>query len=215
MTTVNTTDQCDLDTLIQYLDDDLSPERRQKVDGHLQVCSSCRGELTELQGVVGLTQRLETPGMDRFQTEALVYRVRRGVQQRYTRVGGRDTWATALGSAAAGALALFLVLVAFERISPAGESASGRGLAMVPPKASLRGADAAVVGGSAAESRMIIAEDSSGIEVDPMSDESDVETAELISGIDEFLMDTASDEELLAQMSLIEEEALLALLAEY
>ena len=213
MTTVNTTDQCDLDTLIQYLDDDLSPERRQKVDGHLQVCSSCRGELTDLQGVVGLTQRLETPGMDRFQTEALVYRVRRGVRQRYTRVGG--TWATALGSAAAGALALFLVLVAFERISPAGESASGRGLAMVSPKASLRGADAPVMGGSAAESRMIIAEDSSGIEVDPMSDESDVETAELISAIDEFLMDTASDEELLAQMSLIEEEALLALLAEY
>ena len=61
---------------------------------------------------------------------------------------------------------------------------------------------------------MIIAEDTSGIEVDPMS-ESDVETAELISDIDEFLMDTASDEELLAQMSLIEEEALLALLAEY
>ena len=86
---------------------------------------------------------------------------------------------------------------------------------MVSPKASLRGADAPVVGGSAAESRMTIAEDSSGIEVDPMSDESDVETAELISDIDEFLMDTASDEELLAQMSLIEEEALLALLAEY
>ena len=86
---------------------------------------------------------------------------------------------------------------------------------MVSPKASLRGADAPVVGGSAAESRMIIAEDSSGIEVDPMSDESDVETAELISDIDEFLMDTASDEELLAQMSLIEEEVLLALLAEY
>ena len=214
MTTVNTTDQCDLDTLIQYLDDDLSPERRQKVDGHLQVCTSCRGELTDLQGVVGLTQRLETPGMDRFQTEALVYRVRRGVRQRYTRVGGRDTWAAALGSAAAGALALFLVLVAFERISPAGESASRRGLSMVSPKASLRGADAPVVGGSAAESRMIIAEDTSGIEVDPMS-ESDVETAELISDIDEFLMDTASDEELLAQMSLIEEEALLALLAEY
>lgn len=214
MTTVNTTDQCDLDTLIQYLDDDLSPERRQKVDGHLQVCTSCRGELTDLQGVVGLTQRLETPGMDRFQTEALVYRVRRGVRQRYTRVWGRDTWAAALGSAAAGALALFLVLVAFERISPAGESASRRGLSMVSPKASLRGADAPVVGGSAAESRMIIAEDTSGIEVDPMS-ESDVETAELISDIDEFLMDTASDEELLAQMSLIEEEALLALLAEY
>ena len=86
---------------------------------------------------------------------------------------------------------------------------------MVSPKASLRGADAPVVGGSAAENRMIIAEDSFGIEVDPMSDESDVETAELISDIDEFLMDTASDEELLAQMSLIEEEALLALLAEY
>ena len=86
---------------------------------------------------------------------------------------------------------------------------------MVSPKASLRGADAPVVGGSVAENRMIIAEDSSRIEVDPMSDASDVETVELISDIDEFLMDTASDEELLAQMSLIEEEALLALLAEY
>ena len=56
----------------------------------------------------------------------------------------------------------------------------------------------------------------SSIEVDPMADESDAQDAELISDIDEFLMNTASDEELLIQLeSLVQEEALLALLTEY
>ena len=211
---MNTTDHCDPDALIRYLDEDLSPERRQKMDGHLQECASCRSELADLKGVVVLTERLPTPGMNRFQAEALVHGVRRGVRQRYNPGWGR--WATSLGSAAAGALALLLVLAAFDRLSPAGDPDSGRGLDMVSRKASLGDVGAPVDPGSGAESGETIGGDSSAIEVDSMSDESVTEAAELISDIDEFLMDTASDEELLVQMeSLIQEEAVLALRSEY
>ena len=205
---MNATDKCEPDTLIRYLDDDLSPELRHEVDGHLRECAICRGELADLQALLRLTDMPAPPGMNRFQAEALVHRVRRGVRERYTRGWGDRSWTTSLGSAAAGAVALFLVLVAFDRLAPAGESGGGLAARVLPTASP-------VVEGPAVESR-VIADESGGAEVDPMSVESEIEAAELISDIDEFLMDTASDEELLDQMeSLIQEEALLALLAEY
>lgn len=206
---VNATDKCEPDALIRYLDDDLSPELRQEVDGHLRECAICRGELADLRRLLSLTDLPAPSSMNRFQAEAFAHRVRRGVRERYTRGSGwRRSWAASLGSAAAGAVALFLVLVAFDRLSPAGES-GGRPPVEVSPTAS------PVAAGSAAESR-ITADDSGVVEVDSRSVESEAEAVELISDIDEFLMDTASDEELLDQMeSLVQEEALLALLAEY
>ena len=204
------TDRCDSDALNRYLEDELSPEPRRRLGAHLRECASCRLELTELQGVVRLTQRLEIPVMSRFQAEALVHGVRRGVRQRYTSRWG--SWTTSLGSAAAGAFALLLFLAAFDRLA-GGESDSGLITADLPE--AFASSEDAAGGGPTARSAMA-AHAWSSIEVDPMADESDAQDAELISDIDEFLMNTASDEELLIQMeSLVLEEALLALLTEY
>jgi hypothetical protein len=185
MTAVNAPDRCDPDALIQYLDDDLSPKRRQAVGSHLQECAVCRGELADLQGILCLTDMPAPAAMNQLQARALEHRVRQGVRERYAPGLRRRSWTVSLGSAAAGAVALLLVLIALERLSPAGEPG------------------------------FPVADDSGVFEVDSRSVESDDETVELISDIDEFLMDTASADELLAQMeSLVEEEALLALLEE-
>lgn len=42
----------------RYIDDELSPERRQEIEAHLAFCSSCQTELEELRG---LTRRLAMP----------------------------------------------------------------------------------------------------------------------------------------------------------
>jgi hypothetical protein len=42
--------------LSPYIDDRVSPEDRERIARHLDVCEACRGDLTALQGVVGLVR---------------------------------------------------------------------------------------------------------------------------------------------------------------
>ena len=52
--------QCDLvrELLSPYIDDELDPEERQRVDSHLQSCQSCREEFDSIRKTISLVQSM-------------------------------------------------------------------------------------------------------------------------------------------------------------
>ena len=61
--------------LSEYLERDLDPAERSRVDGHLEGCASCSRELHELRETVSLLRRLPEPGQPPALADAVMARI--------------------------------------------------------------------------------------------------------------------------------------------
>lgn len=64
--------------LSDYLEDELSGRRRERLTGHLAGCGACRGELAELEATVALLRRLPEPELPPALADMVMARVRAG-----------------------------------------------------------------------------------------------------------------------------------------
>jgi hypothetical protein len=63
--------------LSEYLERDLDPEARARVESHLDGCADCGGELRELRATVSLLRRLPEPGHPEGLGEAVIAQIAR------------------------------------------------------------------------------------------------------------------------------------------
>jgi hypothetical protein len=183
------TKNCDRDLLIGWLDESLTQEARESVQDHLSRCDACKIQLKSLESTLELARSACQPlEMGPFEARAFVHKVRGRIAVRQHGVW-RRLFSPALGGGfVSGAVAGALALsVALGPVSESGlDTESPAGLVLEPTD------------GSEAD------------EVDGTEEE------QLAGAIDDYLLDTASEQELFSEMeSLIGEEDLLALLEEY
>ncbi len=188
----STRSNCDREALISWLDESLTQEASSRLRDHLTTCDACKTELESLESTLELARSACQPlEMGPFEARAFVHKVRGRIAARQHGVW-RKLFSPALGGgfvsgAVVGALALFVAL------GPVSEPGFGNQ------------APAGVVLEQAAESA-----------VDDVDEVDGAEEEELAGAIDDYLLDTASEQELFSEMeSLIGEEDLLALLEEY
>ncbi len=179
---------CDRDALISWLDESLTQEASSRLRDHLTTCDACRTELKSLESTLELARSACQPlEMGPFEAPAFVHKVRGGIAARHHGVW-RKLFSPALGGGfVSGAVVGALAL--FVALGPVTEPGFGTQVVLEPAAGSALGGDV---------------------------DEVDGVEAELAGAIDDYLLDTASEQELFSEMeSLIGEEDLLALLEEY
>ena len=210
---MKTAGNCDAQVLVRYLDEDLDLPERREVDAHLDGCQACRRELAQLRGVLAAADLSapSPPSLDSLGPDAMVHRVRRAVRERPER-SWRGTWPTALASGVVSAAALLVVLIGTDRLS-----LPGTGLEAGVSPAAVAAVSDVVQSADAGQPEAVYLESAGAgdFEDDFSWEEAQSEEA-FAANIDEFLMSTASEAELLAEMeALALEEELLALLVEY
>jgi anti-sigma factor RsiW len=178
---------CNRDALIAWLDDSLTQEARARLRGHLIACDACKSQLKSLESTLELAQSAFQPSaMGSFEARAFVHKVRGRIA-----ANQHGVWRKILSPALGGGFvsgAVVGALALFVALGPVADPGSGTHLTEEEVLASA--ADSVV-----------------GNEV------GDIDT---IDAIDDYLLDTASEQELFSEMqSLIGEEDLLALLEEY
>ncbi|MBT3342954.1 MAG: hypothetical protein HN712_16590 [Gemmatimonadetes bacterium] len=179
-------------------DDDLISlaETRDQPPAHVKACPQCAARLRAFERTLELSAAAP-PTMDwnRLQAGAFLHRVRRGIhQQRQPRV--TPWWQPAL----AGATLTVAVLMMFRVMAP---------IAPAPPIDPSPAAVAQVVDGWTDPQAAAI---SAGGSDDPLTSEPDMTDAELLSLIDAYLIDTASEDELLLTLGDFNDEEMVAAL---
>ena len=192
---------CDEQSLLEFLDESLPVHQRPLVESHLQRCQACQRNLADFEQTLAMTSSVPVPVMDPFVSSGFGARVRRRIgEYRDWRSWGRR-WSPAFSGAIAGAAAVLLVLASSDRLS------------FVEPK--LPAAE-----GLAAEQDGKKLSDSRGFEefLETVSlwyrDEVELHGGEVLaefsppdldSAVSRYLLDTASEFELLEQMQLLVE----------
>lgn len=183
---------CDRDSLIGWLDESLTQEERVGVRAHLDGCDACRMRLKSLESTLELARSAcQTSRMGPFESRAFVHKVRSriavGEQGLLKRLLSPSPGGGFVSGAVVGALVLSIVA------GPVSEPGFGSRAPAVVMELESSAGD--VGGGEKAE---------------------EVTDEELAGAIDDYLLDTASEQELLSEMeTLIDQEDLLALLEEY
>ncbi len=190
---------CDEQALLEYLDGSLPVHRRALVESHVERCEVCRRHLAGFEQTLATTAAVPVPAMDAFVFSGFGARVRRRIEEYSGRRSWARRWSPALSGAIAGAATVLLLLAGSERISlvePGQPAASGL-------SADQDGSESA--GSSALEeflaTVLLLYEDEVyGGEVLVVAGPSDLD-----SEVSEYLLDTASEAELLEQMQLLVE----------
>ena len=189
----------DEQALLEYLDGSLPVRRSTLVESHAERCEVCRRHLAGFEQTLATTAAVPVPAMDAFVSSAFGARIRRRIEEYSGRRSWARRWSPALSGAIAGAATVLLVLAGSERISlvePEQPAASGL-------SADQDGNESA--GSSGLEEFLatviLLYEDEIyGGEVLVVAGPSDLD-----SEVSEYLLDTASEAELLEQMQLLAE----------
>ena len=190
---------CNEQALLEYLDGSLPVHRRTLVESHAERCEVCRRNLAGFEKTLAMTAAVPVPAMDAFVSSGFGARIRRRIGEYSGRRSWARRWSPAFSGAIAGAATVLLVLAASERLSlveperPAASSLS----------ADHDGNESA--GSSGLEEFLatviLLYEDEIyGGEVLVVAGPSDLD-----SEVSEYLLDTASEAELLEQMELLAE----------
>jgi anti-sigma factor RsiW len=134
--------------LNDYIDRDLSPDERSRVDAHLEGCGECRRELSELRDTVSLLRRLPEPSLPPGIGDAVIARIASG-EGREARVHlllRRTLEPRWIAPLAAGLAGLFFLVEAREGGLPAQAPAAGAFVADARSAGSAP--DSVVLGGS-------------------------------------------------------------------
>lgn len=183
---------CDRDALIGWLDESLTQEERAGVRDHLGSCDACRMQLESLESTLELVRSACQPSeMGPFESRAFVHKVRgriaAGQKGLLKRLLSPALGGGFVSGAVVGALAVSIVA------GPVSEL--GFGSRTPAEVVDVEFASEDVGGGDSVE---------------------DATDDELAGAIDDYLLDTASEQELLSEMeTLIGDDDLLALLEEY
>lgn len=171
-------------------------EARDQPPAHVQACPQCAARLREFERTLELSATAPpTTDWNRLQAGAFLHRVRRGIhQQRQPRV--TPWWQPAL----AGATLTMAVLMMYRVMTP---------IAPVPTVDSSPAAVAQAVDGWPDPQAAAV---SAGGSDDPLDSEADMTEAELLSMIDAYLIDTASEDELLLTLGDFNDEDMVATL---
>ena len=98
--------------LSEYLERDLIPEERARIETHLETCADCALELRELRATVSLLRRLPEPGHPPGLGDAVMARIAQGASRPISlRVLLRRAAEPRFAAALAATLAGFIVLV--------------------------------------------------------------------------------------------------------
>ncbi len=176
---------CDRNSLIGWLDESLTEEANARLRDHLTTCDACKIQLKSLESTLDLARSALQPlEMGPFEAPAFVHKVRGRIaakqQGAWKRLLSPALGGGFISGAVVGALALFVA------IRPVSDSDIG--------------IQAPVVAA---------AEPAAGSEVGDGADAADeaTEEAQLAGAIDDYLLDTASEQELFSEMeTLIGEE---------
>ena len=108
---------CDEQSLLEFLDGSLPVHQRPLVKSHLERCQACRGNLAAFEQTLAMTSTVPVAAMDPFVSSGFGARVRRRIEEREGwRSWGRRA-SPAFSGAIAGAVAVLLVLAASDRLS--------------------------------------------------------------------------------------------------
>lgn len=202
---------CDEQSLLEFLDGSLPVHRRPLVESHLERCQACRRNLAGFEQTLTLTSTVSAPAMDPFVSSGFGARVRRRIEEHGGWRSWGRRWSPAFSGAIAGAAAVLLVLAASDRLSfdepglPAGtgpvaeqdgeESPDSPGIdEFLESVTLLYGDEVRIYGGDFP---------------------AEASPPDLDSEVSRYLLETASESELLEQMQLlVEGEDLYALTAE-
>lgn len=174
------------DELLALLEEDGS-------DPHLTTCSHCQRRQAEFGQVLQLASQVPEPAWTPLQGEQLVHATRRRLHGR--RHTTRATWKPALGGALAGALGCLFLLATWSGLPTAGPSTTE-----APSPVAM-------------QSVVDVEEGAIVIQQDVLDDEELAED-EVAVWLESYLVQTASDDELLLELDGLSDEEYYALLDE-
>ncbi|MFC1525283.1 hypothetical protein ACFL6X_00555 [Candidatus Latescibacterota bacterium] len=184
----------DQQTLVAFADGQLESTQSQALQAHIRVCSVCAQALRSVEQTLLLTKESPVPELSLFQAESFAQRVRLGIRERYHRqpVWWQRPWTSLLAGAAGGAVCAAIALGALT-----GEVTAAAGH---PPEVAREMVDAEARTDGAA----------------PPSASATQEGEVWADAIDMYLIETATESELLANLEAVayDDELMTALLDE-
>ena len=108
---------CDEQSLLEYLDGSLPVHQRPRLEAHLERCQACRRNLAGFEQTLVMTSTVPVAAMDPFVSSGFGARVRRRIEEHGGWRSWGKRWSPAFSGAIAGAAAVLLVLAASDRLS--------------------------------------------------------------------------------------------------
>lgn len=194
---------CSIEGLIALAGGQLAAGEAAAIRAHARQCASCARDLAEVRATLDLTAAAPAPSFGPTEAPAFVHRVRRGIRERYgvRPVWWRRPWTALASGAAGGAVCAALVL------GVVGDPVNAPGSRPVAARAEQAA--------RAQQGEFAPGHGSRGI-APTWPEPGDEEDRTWASVLDAYLIETATEAELLSQVeNLLEDEAVLtALLAQ-
>ena len=202
---------CDEQSLLEFLDGSLPVHRRPLVESHLERCQACRQNLAGFQQTLAMASTVPVPAMDPFVSSGFGARVRRRIEEHGGWRSWRRRWSPAFSGAIAGAAAVLLVLAASDRLSFV-EPGMPAGTGLVAEQNGVESPDFPGIDEFLESATLWYGDEVQLYGGDFLAESS---PPDLDSEVSRYLLETASESELLEQMQLlVEGEDIYALTAE-
>ena len=202
---------CDEQSLLEFLDGSLPVHRRPLVESHLERCQACRRNLAGFEQTLAMTSTVPVPAMDPFVSSGFGARVRRRIEEHGGWRSWGRRWSPAFSGAIAGAVAVLLVLAASDRLSFV-EPGMPAGTGLVAEQNGVESPDFPGIDEFLESATLWYGDEVQLYGGDFLAESS---PPDLDSEVSRYLLETASESELLEQMQLlVEGEDIYALTAE-